>query len=454
MHYESVDGQTRCIEDEIPFEIPENWVWVRLGSIVQIGPRNTLADNLNVSFIPMTLIGDGYQNHHSAEERKWKDIKTGFTHFAEGDIGVAKITPCFENRKSVIFHGLLNGYGAGTTELHILRIYENTIAPPYLLAFCKSSLFIIGGVDTYTGTAGQQRIGRDYVTNTLFPLPPLAEQHRIVEKLEAVLGNVDSIDEESKKLDVLATQSKSKILDLAIRGKLVPQDPNDEPASVLLERIQKEKEKLVKAGKIKREKAESFIYRDSDNRHYEKIGNQTRCIEDEIPFEIPKSWLWVRLENVLLNAENQKPKGEYFDYLDIDSIDNKNQIVVMPKHMKVSQAPSRASRGLRKGDTIFSIVRPYLRNIAYIDKKLESCIASTGFYVGRPSCALYNRFLFTLFISDYLVSGVNKFMKGDNSPSIRKENLDSYLVPLPPIAEQQRIVAEVELLLKACRLLE
>ena len=138
----------------------------------------------------------------------------------------------------------------------------------------------------------------------------------------------------------------------------------------------------------------------------------------------------------------------------IDSIDNKNQIVVMQKHMKVSQAPSRASRGLREGDTIFSIVRPYVRNIAYIDQKLESCIASTGFYVGRPSCALYNRFLFTLFISDYLVSGVNKYMKGDNSPSIRKENLDGFLVPLPPIMEQHRIVAETERLLNVCRLLE
>ncbi|MDO5566006.1 MAG: restriction endonuclease subunit S [Planctomycetia bacterium] len=186
-HYETIGNQIRCIQDEIPFEIPENWCWCRLGNVIHIGPRNNLPDDLIVSFVPMTLIGDGYQNNHSAEKRKWKDIKTGFTHFAEGDIGIAKITPCFENRKSTIFRGLLNGYGAGTTELHILRMYHGTINSLYVLAFCKSPTFITGGVDTYTGTAGQQRVGRDYVANTLFPLPPLGEQHRIVTEVENLL---------------------------------------------------------------------------------------------------------------------------------------------------------------------------------------------------------------------------------------------------------------------------
>lgn len=174
-------------EEEIPFEIPDSWVWVRLGDVVQVNPRNKIEDDLNVSFIPMTLISSGYENQHTSQVKKWKDIKSGFTHFAEGDIGIAKITPCFENRKSVVFNDLSNGFGAGTTELHILRTYSETIDLNYLLYFCKTEMFINNGVKTYTGTAGQQRIGKDYITNCLFPLPPLSEQKLIVEKVEEVL---------------------------------------------------------------------------------------------------------------------------------------------------------------------------------------------------------------------------------------------------------------------------
>ena len=127
----------------------------------------------------MTLISDGYANNHLSEIRRWVDIKSGFTHFANGDIGVAKITPCFQNKKSVIFRNLENGYGAGTTELIIIRVIENLILRKFILWFVKSDYFISNGVKSFTGTAGQQRIHKDYLKNCLFPLPPLAEQKRI-----------------------------------------------------------------------------------------------------------------------------------------------------------------------------------------------------------------------------------------------------------------------------------
>lgn len=174
-------------EDEKPFDIPESWKWVRLGSIVELNPKNDIDDSLEVSFIPMAHVADGYRNEHTFEVKKWGEIKKGFTHFATGDIGIAKITPCFQNKKSVIFAGLKNGYGAGTTELSIVRVVNNLMLKEYLLWFFKSAYFIDNGVRSFTGTAGQQRIHKDYLSNCLLPLPPLAEQKRIVAKLEELL---------------------------------------------------------------------------------------------------------------------------------------------------------------------------------------------------------------------------------------------------------------------------
>ena len=173
--------------EEIPFDIPESWKWVRLGEVVQLNPKNSIDDEMTTSFIPMKLIDDGYRNNCSYEIKKWGEIKKGFTHFADGDIGVAKITPCFQNRKSVIFRNLKNGYGAGTTEVSVLRILNKTLEASYILWFLKSDYFIKNGIKSFTGTAGQQRIHKDYLSNCVFPLPPLEEQKRIVTKIEELL---------------------------------------------------------------------------------------------------------------------------------------------------------------------------------------------------------------------------------------------------------------------------
>ena len=174
-------------EDEIPFDIPDSWTWVRLKEICQINPKNSFDDNKETSFIPMALIKEGFVSECSFETKIWRNIKKGFTHFADNDIGIAKITPCFQNRKSAVFRGLLNGIGAGTTELHVLRGNVAFIDPYYILWFLKNESFINDGIKHFTGTAGQQRISKDFIENTLFPLPPLAEQKRIVAKIEELM---------------------------------------------------------------------------------------------------------------------------------------------------------------------------------------------------------------------------------------------------------------------------
>ncbi|MFP7478495.1 restriction endonuclease subunit S [Terribacillus saccharophilus] len=173
-------------EDEIPYDIPENWKWVRLGDIFEINPRNTVNDDTTVSFIPMTLIEDGYRSEFSFETKSWGEVKKGYTHFRDGDIVMAKITPCFQNLKSAIMLNLENGVGAGTTELHVLRAY-NDICLEFFLWFIKSPIFVSTCVTKMTGTAGQQRVGTDTITNYVIPLPPLEEQKRIVAKIEEML---------------------------------------------------------------------------------------------------------------------------------------------------------------------------------------------------------------------------------------------------------------------------
>lgn len=164
---------------------------------------------------------------------------------------------------------------------------------------------------------------------------------------------------------------------------------------------------------------------------------------EEWPYEVPANWCWVRGFSVLNDMESKKPEGETFAYIDIDSIDNKRQIVTSPKVIEVNKAPSRASRKLHTGDTLFSLVRPYLMNIAYIDESLSDCIASTGFYVCSPN-GINSKFWFYLMKSSYVVDGLNFYMKGDNSPSIRKDDIENFYYPLPPLAEQQRIVERIE----------
>ena len=184
-YYEQVGKEFVDITEEIPFPIPANWQWVRIRDVFQLNPKNEADDETLAAFIPMEKISAGYKSDFTFDLVKWGNIKKGFTHFANGDVAFAKITPCFQNRKSAIFHDLPNGIGAGTTELKVLRPYGNTIGRWYLLYFLESPYFIDEA--TFKGTANQQRIVVGYLENKLFPLPPRKQQQRIVEKIEQLM---------------------------------------------------------------------------------------------------------------------------------------------------------------------------------------------------------------------------------------------------------------------------
>ena len=219
----------------MPFEVPKGWKLIALEEIFILNPKNEVDDETLAGFIPMALVDDGFCGSHSFEQELWKNIKKGFSHFQNGDIGIAKISPCFENMKSVIFNNLPNGLGAGTTELTILR--GILIDVKFYLYLFKTSWYINQGTKYFKGVVGQQRVNKAIFTTLEVPLPPLAEQRRIVAEIERWFTLIDTIEQGKENLEISIKQAKGKILDLAIHGKLVPQDPSDEPTSELLKRI-------------------------------------------------------------------------------------------------------------------------------------------------------------------------------------------------------------------------
>ena len=439
LHYEKFsDGIVKCIEDEIPFDVPNNWEWVRIKTACVINPRNSIDDNTEVSFVPMANIKEGYANKFISDIRVWKKVKKGYTHFANNDIGIAKITPCFENKKSVVFSSLINGYGAGTTELYILRTISSLVIPEYLLNFVKRDDFIAGGVLTFSGDVGQQRVTKDYVANYLFTLPPLNEQQRILNAVHTATSLIESIEKANDNLIRDIDKTKAKILDLAIRGKLVPQDSNDEPASVLLERIRAEKEELIKQGKIKRDKKESVIFKGDDNSYYEKIGDTVTCIDDKIPFEIPESWCWTRLNHITINHDSyRKP---------INSSDRKNRIVGKEKSKLYPYYGATGQVGLID-DYLFDGEYILLGEDAapFLDKNAQKAYM----IIGKSWVNNHAHILKPLILSKYLTHCLNSinylnYVYGTTRLKLTQENMNKILIPVPPFKEQQRLIHKID----------
>lgn len=251
-----------------------------MSDIFLLNPKNDINDNVDGGFIPMACVCDGYSGEHTFITKQWGDIKKGFSHFQNGDIGIAKISPCFENRKSVIFSDLPNNIGSGTTELVVLRgIIVNTA---FYLLLIKSDWYISEGTKYFKGVVGQQRVHKDIFTTLQVPMPPLREQQKIVDSVKKWFSAIDEIENGATELETVIKQVKSKILDLAVSGKLVPQDPNDEPAIELLKRI-------------------NPAFEPCDNSHY---GN------------LPQGWAVCRLEDILDYEQPQAYIVNSTDYSD------------------------------------------------------------------------------------------------------------------------------------------
>ena len=408
-------------DDEKPFNIPDSWEWVRFSELFNIEggsqpPKSTFSDTGGKGKIRLFQIRDYGENPVPVyipidKAKKISQI---------GDILLAR----YGASLGKVFFAEYGAYNVALAKVLFNFKSEDFILKKYLFYYFKSELY--QNFVRSNSRSAQAGFNKSDLNRLVFPVPPISEQKRIAAKIAQLFALLRKVESSTQQYAELQTLLKSKVLNLAMRGKLVKQDPNDEPASVLLEKIKGEKAELAKEKKIKRSKSLPPI------------------TDEEKPFNIPDSWEWVRLGDILKPEIHQKPQQNFL-YIDIASVDNTINKITNPTKVNVSndKIASRARQLLDSDDILFSVVRPYLKNIAMVPNTSDYKIGSTGFYVLKPFSLIDRKYIFYLVLSNYVIQNMTKKMKGDNSPSIRKGDLQNLVVPLPPRVEQKHIVDKI-----------
>ena len=451
--YEKVGkNEPVCIADEVPFEIPDSWEWTRLGFVSSYAEtkKKIKAQDAPPDLWQLDLEdiekGGRILEHKTVGERKAVGDKT---FFEAGNVLYSKLRPYLLKALVAPADGIC------TPEIVPFSLYGKVL-PEYIVAFLKSP-YVDGVINAVTYGVKMPRVGTQTMTSLLLPLPPLNEQQRIVNKINEVMPVVAKYDATYSKVNELnetfPEALKRSILQWAVQGKLVAQDLSDEPAEALLERIRAEKQRLVKEGKIKKDKHESVIFR-RDNSHYEKCGSEILCIDEEIPFDLPTSWQWERLINIynfidyrgktptktdygvpLVTAKNVK-KG-YIDYS-------------IKEYISHEEFRQRQTRGIsHKGDILFSTEAP-MGNAALADINEFSAGQRLITFQQYGECIEISNELMMLFIlSDCFQNQLSIQCTGTTVKGIKAEKLKRLLIPIPPLAEQQRILNVIKLAFEA-----
>ncbi len=417
LHYEKfADGSQKCIEDEIPFELPEGWTWVRLANIMTLSSGKAIKVRQLVDTNPYPVYGgNGINGTYTEFNVEKNTIIIGRVGFYCGSIYKT------DSRAWVTDNAL------------IAKIKEPLI---YDMDFLTILLKYQNLGSTSVSTA-QPVVSGKGILPIIVPLPPLNEQKRILYTYHSLICQVDNIAESKEIIIQLISKAKSKILDLAIRGQLVPQDLNDEPASVLLERVRAEKEKLIKQGKIKRDKKESIIFKGEDNSYYEKIGDSIKCIDDEIPFELPENWDFIRLKEIWelisgrdLTSSEYNSDGEGIPYITGASnfVEGKVELV------RWTSCPQVITK---TGDLLLTC------------KGTVGEMAFNTFgeaHIARQIMALRTTYdLNTKYLKlciDFYMNSLKHAAKG-LIPGISREDVLNLILPLPSKYQQENIVNEV-----------
>lgn len=441
-----------------PFALPPGWYWTCLDDLGDTSPRNELPDKTEVGFSPMRLVTAKFGDPISFERRTWGEVRKGFTHFADGDVVLAKITPCFENGKSGIIRAAPNGLGAGTTELHVFRPLPKCVLPEYVLIFLKSPHFLLNGEAHMTGSAGQKRVPWTYFAETAFPLPPLPEQRRIVAKVEELLALCDELearqtaarelrshlvhsalghlttdkDEQDfrERASFILHQSpfiledvpaiRQAILSLAVQGKLVPQDPSNE----LAENIP-----IVRRPKSTLSTSDNaFPFKLPSNWRGTQLGQVSELINGDRSKNYPNKAEYVREGVPWINTGHIQPDGT----LSLDSM----------HYITRKKFDSLRSGKVRRGDLVYCLRGATLGKTAFITQFGEGAVASSLVII-RLSSAVDARFAYRFLTSPLGRSQIFAFDNGSAQPNLSANSVTKYWIPIPPLAEQRRIVAKV-----------
>ena len=453
MYCEQIGKEIRDISDEIPFEIPDSWEWVRLGSIVY--NRGQMKPTSDFCYVDIGSIDNKRQRLGDTENiitpdkapsraRKIIDV---------GDIIYSTVRPYLHNM--CIIDRQFSLQPIASTGFATMTCYSGLLNK-YLFYYLLAPDFDNYANDTENSKGvAYPAINDDRLYKALIPIPPLAEQHRIVAKIEALLPYIERYGKAETHLTALNTTFpealKKSILQEAVQGKLVPQNPDDESSSVLLERIRAEKQALIKAGKIKKDKHESIIVT-RDKIPYEIIDGKERCIADEVPFEIPESWCWCRLRN-LLKKSSTGPFGSMLhksDYADdgvplinpADIVQGKISLAKI-KRVAFQKADDMESYRLYTGDIVIGR-RGELGRAAIITNAENSYLCGTGCFFITLFSGLDAEYFIKLLESPYLRLRLQEQSVGTTMNNLNHTILENLLIPLPPLAEQHHIVYKIE----------
>ena len=459
-------GSNPCdiTEEEIPFDIPESWCWCRLGELAEIITKGSSPSWQGINYVDKGILFVTSENVGDEElllskrkflEQKFNEIQPRSI-LQKGDI-LTNIVGASIGRTAIFDLDIKN---ANINQAVALIRLKNKQLNSYIVKVLNSKTIIDQMTDNTVNTA-RANISLTTVENFKIPLPPLAEQKRIVAAIEKFMPLIEEYGKKETQLksinEKIGKLTKKAILQEAVQGKLVPQIASEGNAKDLLEEIRKERlsHGFANSYGICGEKGKKSKSSDLRSKSQIRVTKKElpEITEDEIPFEIPENWCWCRLGEIVYNNGQKAPDKE-FSYIDIGSIDNLHQKLNDKENfVSPEQAPSRARKIVKKGDIIYATVRPYLHNMCIIDKDFEKePIASTGFAVLACYPQINNQYLFYYLLSPSFDNYANdtENSKGVAYPAINDDKLYKGVVPLPPLAEQKRIVAAIEKMLPLC----
>ena len=451
MPYEKVGkNEPVCIADEVPFDIPESWEWVRVKHFTTLyNGRAFKPSDWTDTGLPIVRI-QNLNNQNSPY-----NLYNGFVE-PEYQLYGGELLFAWSGTPGTSFGAHIWCGKEAVLNQHIFRLdfSEKVIYKPYYMYALNQRIGEL--IKAAHGSAGLQHVTKSVFENTLIPIPPYKEQIRIVNKLNQLapaFSSYSKISNSIKKLNnEFPEKLKKSILQDAVQGKLVPQDPADEPASVLLERIRAEKEQLIKAGKIKRDKHESVIFR-RDNSYYEKVDEIERCIDDEIPFEIPESWEWCRLKSLTENiTSGSRDWAKYYSttgaaFLRMGNL-SKNSFDLRLEHIQRVTIPSKAEgtrTSLQSGDLLFSITGD-VGMLGLIPDGFEKAYINQHTAMIRFLPEMRNKYIPYLLLTDYAQKFYNANQHGIKN-SFRLDSIGELLVSIPPEKELFRILQRISLVL-------